>query len=77
MRDLRRLDAGDSLRGWLLGALLLRPHPRRGPLAAGLLSFHEIEAAVMLQPPSISGGGSPLADAPAAHFARTQDLARP
>jgi ABC-type Fe3+ transport system permease subunit len=76
LRDLRRLDAGDSLRGWLLASIPSQAGILAGAsLAVGLLSFHEIEAAVMLQPPSSSGGGFAWLMLQQLHFARTQELA--
>ncbi|MEX2218327.1 MAG: hypothetical protein WD749_06160 [Phycisphaerales bacterium] len=76
LRDLRRLEAGDSLRGWLRGALPPQAGVLAGVAAAtGLLSFHEIEAAVMLQPPSSIGGGFAWLMLQQLHFARTQELA--
>jgi ABC-type Fe3+ transport system permease subunit len=76
LRDLRRLDAGESIRGWIRAAM----PPQAGllvaaALATGLLSFHEIESAVMLQPPSNAGGGLAWVMLQQLHFARTQELA--
>jgi len=75
VRDLRLIDAGGSGRGWAESAF----RPRIGiivalALAAGMLSFHEIEATVMLQPPSSSGGGFAWKLLQALHFNREEDL---
>jgi hypothetical protein len=75
LRDMRMLEAGASLRGWALAAL----PPRAGivlgaAVACGLLSFHEIEAAVMLQPPTSAGGGFAWKVLQALHFNREEDL---
>lgn len=75
MRDLRLIDAGPTLRGFLRAAL----PPQLGVIiatavAVALLSFHEIEAAVLLQPPSAVGGGLPWQMLQWLHFARMEDL---
>lgn len=75
LRELRRIDAGSGVRGWATGALL----PRIGMAAAvsvacGILSFHEIESAVMLQPPTSVGGGFAWRMLQALHFNREEDL---
>jgi hypothetical protein len=43
-------------------------------LAVGLLSFHEIEATVMVQPASAVGGGFSWRLLQALHFNREEDL---
>jgi ABC-type Fe3+ transport system permease subunit len=75
LRNIRLLDAGPSFRGFVVAAL----PPQIGTvlaasLAIGLLSFHEIEAAVLLQPPSAIGGGLPWQMLQWLHFARMEDL---
>lgn len=74
-RDLRALDAGTGFSGFARAALV----PQVGTLlavalATGLLSFHEIEAAVLIQPPSAIGGGLPWQMLQWLHFARMEDL---
>ena len=76
LRDLRELDAGGSVIGWFRAAMV----PQWGAigaagLAAGLLSFHEIELAVMVQPPSTSGGSFAWLMLQWLHFSRMDDLA--
>lgn len=72
-RALRRLDGGDTLRGWARASL---PTQAGGIVGAGLavacLSFHEIEASVMLQPP----GAGNLAQTVLSflHFARMEEM---
>jgi ABC-type Fe3+ transport system permease subunit len=81
LRDLRLLEAGPSFFGWLRTAAA----PAAGRLGAlagvslalGLLSFHEIEATVMLQPPTgLAGGGGSFAwrMLQNLHFARMEEL---
>lgn len=75
LRELRRIDAGGGVRGWAAAAL----RPRLGAalataLACGVLSFHEIESAVMLQPPTSAGGGFAWKMLQALHFNREEDL---
>lgn len=43
-------------------------------VACGILSFHEIESAVMLQPPTSVGGGFAWRMLQALHFNREEDL---
>lgn len=72
-RAMRALDAGDSFAGWLRGALPTQLGPVLAVgVAAGLLSFHEIEAAVMLQPPGL--GSFPLQMLQLLHYNRMGDL---
>lgn len=76
LRDLRRLDAGDSWRGWILGAMPGQSGILIGTgLAIGLLSFHEIEATIMLQPAGSAGGGFAWRLLQELHYFRTQELA--
>jgi len=75
LRDLRMMDAGSSARGWLEAAL----PPQAGVVAGtavamALLSFHEIEATVMPQPPTSAGGGFAWKVLQALHFNREEDL---
>ena len=75
LRDMRSLDAGDSLRGWLVAAA----PPQLGVMAGmgvamGLLSLHEIETTIMVQPPSAAGGGLAWKLLQALHFNREDDL---
>ncbi|MEM7628992.1 MAG: hypothetical protein AAF356_06170 [Planctomycetota bacterium] len=77
-RDARRLDAPGSVVGsaltWLLAAM---PGHARGVLGAGLvvgvLTLHEIEASVVVQPIGVRGMPRVLLDA--LHFARDDELA--
>lgn len=73
-RDLRALDAGLGLKSWLAACLPLQGGALAGiGLALASLSFHEIEAAVVVQPP-----GSPsLAQVMLNHLhqLRMQDVA--
>jgi hypothetical protein len=43
-------------------------------VTCGILSFHEIESAVMLQPPTSVGGGFAWRMLQALHFNREEDL---
>lgn len=75
IQDNRILDSGLSFRGWVRASLT----PQAGVLAAcalatGLLGFHEIEASIMLQPPSSAGGGFAWKMLQALHFNREEDL---
>lgn len=73
-RELRLLDGGDTWRGWARAAFPLQAGPvLAGAIAVGLMSFHEIEAAVMLQPPG--WGSFPLRMLQLLHFNRMDDLA--
>lgn len=75
LRDLRRLDAGDSVRGWAVAAARGRLGFAVGVAAAcGILSFHEIEASIMLQPPTSAGGGFAWRMLQALHFNREDDI---
>jgi hypothetical protein len=76
MRDMRELDAGRSVWGWVRAALT----PQLGAvvaagLAAGLMSFQEIELATMVQPPSGSGGAFAWLMLQWLHYSRMDDLA--
>jgi hypothetical protein len=75
LRALRLLDSGSRAAGFARAAI----RPQIGvvlavALATGLLSLHEIEAAVLLQPPSAIGGGLPWQMLQWLHFARMEDL---
>ncbi|MFM9994647.1 MAG: hypothetical protein ACKVU4_02475 [Phycisphaerales bacterium] len=72
-REMRALDGGDSFAGWFRGALPTQLGPVLSVgVAVGLLSFHEIEAAVMLQPPGL--GSFPLQMLQLLHYNRMGDL---
>ncbi len=74
--DLRRSDAGGSVRGWAWAAGRPALAVLAGvALACGCLSFHEIESAVMLEPPSASGGSFARVMLQQLHFNRTNELA--
>lgn len=73
-RDLRALDGGDSFRGWLAAGLRA---PGGGTailagaaLGVGVLAFHEVEAAVLLQPPGVESFPRLVLDA--LHYARDE-----
>lgn len=74
LRDLRGLEGGGGIGDWCRTVL-----PRRWPvvlgvaLAAACLSLHEIEAAVMVQPPGPGNLARFVLDA--LHYARQDDLA--
>lgn len=75
VRDCRVLDGATGVRGWWrgrvdaagLGAVAA------AALAAGMLSFHEIEAAVIVQPPGVPSLAQQLLES--LHFARDERLA--
>lgn len=74
-RDMRLMDVGGSVVGWVKAALV----PQVGVmvaagLVAGLLSFHEIELGVMVQPPSGSGGSFAWLMLQWLHYSRMDDL---
>ncbi len=76
LADLRRIDAGASLRAWAIaGALPALPILLGVALVLACLSFHEIESAVMLEPPSASGGSFARVMLQQLHFNRTNELA--
>jgi ABC-type Fe3+ transport system permease subunit len=72
-RDSRRLDGAEGLKGWALACLPggLGTVVAAG-LAAGILSFHEIESAVILQPPGLDS--FPRQMLGFLHYARTQEV---
>jgi hypothetical protein len=75
-RDLRRMEVGEHFRGWWEAAI----RPQVGLIAAGgliaaMLSFHEIEATVLVQPASASGGSFAWQMLQWLHFARMDELA--
>jgi ABC-type Fe3+ transport system permease subunit len=75
VRELRRIEAGDSFGGWARVSLLPNLHLLLAcGLCLGLLSFQEIEASVLLQPPSTAGGSFAQKMLQNLHFARMQDL---
>ncbi len=73
-RALRRIDGADTIPGWFRAAwptqsgLILA-----ATLAVGLLSFHEIEASVMLQPPGLDS--FPRQMLQLLHYNRMEDVA--
>jgi ABC-type spermidine/putrescine transport system permease subunit II len=72
-RRLRAIDVGGSLRGWARAALPPQGGVlAAGSIAAGLLSFHEIEAGVVLQPPGLDSFARQMLQL--LHFARTEEL---
>jgi ABC-type spermidine/putrescine transport system permease subunit II len=72
-RRLMAIDGADGPVGWLRGALASEPGPIIGAaLVVGLLSFHEIEAAVMLQPPGLESFSRHMLQL--LHYSRYQDL---
>lgn len=72
-RALRRLDGADTPTGWAAAALPGGLAPLLGTGAAiAALSFHEIEAAVMLQPPGSESFARVMLQN--LHFARMEDL---
>jgi hypothetical protein len=74
LREMRVMDGGGA-RGWVEAGLWPRAGLVAGVgVACGLLSFHEIEATVMLQPPTSMGGGFAWKVLQALHFAREEDL---
>jgi ABC-type Fe3+ transport system permease subunit len=76
LRDMRQLDAGLSLRGWAESTLFPNAGTiAAGAVAAGFLSFHEIESTVLVQPPSASGGSFSWQMLQWLHFARMDELA--
>lgn len=73
-RSLRQIDGGNTLRGWL--AVCVRP--RWGTVAGtaialGLLSLHEIESTVQVQPPGLDNLAQYLLDQ--LHYLRQDQLA--
>jgi ABC-type Fe3+ transport system permease subunit len=74
--SLRRVDAAPTLRAWIVAAL--PPGVTvviAAGLAAGALSLHEIEATIMLEPPTAAGGSFARLMLQQLHFNRTGDLA--
>jgi ABC-type spermidine/putrescine transport system permease subunit II len=71
--DLRRLDGADTPVAWARTALMPQlPILVGGSIAAGMLSFHEIEAAIFLQPPG--GGRFSQVMLELLHYERRSDL---
>jgi ABC-type spermidine/putrescine transport system permease subunit II len=74
LRDLRRLEGGESVRGFTHACLARRWGVLLGAaMVAGILSFHEIEATVAVWPPGIRNLAQEMLDA--LHFDRDQHLA--
>jgi ABC-type Fe3+ transport system permease subunit len=72
--DARHIDGGAGLRGWWLAAVQPRARVLVGiALATAALSFHEIEAAVILQPAGTDSLARVLLDN--LHFLRDQKIA--
>lgn len=72
-RDSRRLDGADGLWGWAWASLPGGLATAVGAgVAAGVLAFHEIEAAVVLQPPGLES--FPRQMLQFLHYAWTQEL---
>lgn len=72
-RDARRLDGAEGLKGWLIACLPagLGTVAAAG-LAVGVLSFHEIEAAVILQPAGLDSFARQMLGF--LHYAKMQEL---
>ncbi len=74
LRHARHLEGGTGLHGWWLAAAQPRARVLLGvALATAALSFHEIEAAVILQPPGTDSLARVLLDN--LHFLRDQKIA--
>lgn len=72
-RDSRRLDGAEGLAGWARACLPAGVGTvAAAGLAVGLLSFQEIESAVILQPPGLDS--FPRQMLAFLHYARTQEL---
>ncbi len=72
-RDLRAIDGADTLAGWFAGPLRTQAAAiLGGALAVGMLSFHEIEAAVLLQPPGLDSFARQMLNL--LHQSRMEDL---
>lgn len=70
---LRRIDGADGFRGWLSACLPTQAGSLlAAALACGALSFHEIESAVILQPPGADSFARRMLEL--LHFARYEDL---
>jgi ABC-type Fe3+ transport system permease subunit len=72
-RSMRLIDGAGTLRGWLAASWPTQAGPvLAGALAIGLLSLHEIEAAVMLQPPGLDSFARQMLQL--LHYNRVRDL---
>jgi ABC-type Fe3+ transport system permease subunit len=72
LRDARRLDAGDSLRGWVhLRLAAAWWAPVGVGLAMACLSLHEVEATIVLQPPGLASLAQTMLSN--LHFARLEE----
>ncbi len=72
-RSMRLIDGADTLRGWLGASWPTQAGPvLAGALATGLLSLHEIESAVMLQPPGLDSFARQMLQL--LHYNRVRDL---
>lgn len=73
LRDLRRADGADTLRGFVRTGLALNlPLLFAAALAAGMLSFTEIEVAVVVQPPGPGNLSRQILNY--LHFARMEEM---
>ncbi len=73
LRDLRRADGADTLRGFVRTGLALNlPLLTAAGLAAGMLSFTEIEVAVVVQPPGPGNLSRQILNY--LHFARMEEM---
>lgn len=73
LRDLRRADGADTLRGFVRTGLALNlPLLAAAGLAAGMLSFTEIEVAVVVQPPGPGNLSRQILNY--LHFARMEEM---
>ncbi len=73
-RALRRIDGADTIPGWFRAAWPTQSGLIfAAALAVGLLSFHEIEASVMLQPPGVDS--FPRQMLQLLHYNRMEDVA--
>lgn len=72
-RDLRRLDGAEGLVGWWRSAVVGRSAviPAAG-IAVGLLSLHEIEASIFVQPPGVGSLARTILSL--LHFNRSEEL---
>lgn len=73
-RGVRALDGAETLRGWGVARFPLHAGAVVGvALGVGMLSFHEIEATVILQPPGVDNLAQQLLEN--LHYARDERLA--
>lgn len=73
LRELRLMEGGNRLRGFIGGCVAARGWSMLGvTMAIGFLSLHDIDATVMVQPPGAPGLAAMLLGY--LHFFRTQEL---